>query len=412
MTTTVTSANATSALALQRLILDEDLEHLEDLISEFNLFDVLKIERRELQHSALLAWLLDPSGSHGLQDYFLRRFLTAAAAKAQDEGITGITPLDVDAWDLTNIEVATERHNIDVLLISQEDEFICIIENKIGASEHSDQLNRYLATVEREYEGLTRFPIFLTPDGMEPESDTAEPYVPLGYELIAGLIDRTLQTRGSTISSSIAAFLAQYARTLGRHVMTTNDNIDALALQIYQKHRGAIDLIIKAKPAFETKGWSILDSAMQRHERFFRRDFDSTHYHRFYAPALEEIPELHDGNGWTASGRILLFQVNYRERSLVLVLGPGPEATRRRVYERIQEPNAVPGVSIRRAQKLSGTWYQIYRRTLLGKDGSHEPDYEKGRRQVEAEIATFIEKDYWPLVNAIRRIFGLPLVSP
>ena len=117
MTTTVTSANATSALALQQLILDEDLEHLEDLLAEFNsldedlehledllaefnLFDVLKIERRELQHSALLAWLLDPTASHGLQDYFLRRFLTAAAQKAQDEGITGITPLDVDAWNL------------------------------------------------------------------------------------------------------------------------------------------------------------------------------------------------------------------------------------------------------------------------------------------------------------------------
>ena len=104
--TTNTSAYAASALALQRLILDEDLEHLEDLLAEFNLFDVLKIERRELQHSALLAWLLDPSASHGLQDYFLRRFLTAAAAKAQDDGITGITPLHVDAWELVLVQIS------------------------------------------------------------------------------------------------------------------------------------------------------------------------------------------------------------------------------------------------------------------------------------------------------------------
>ena len=410
--TTTPSVTATSKLALQQLILDEDLEHLEDLLAEFNLFDVLKIERRELQQSALLAWLLDPTASHGLQDYFLRRFLTAAAQKAQDEGITGITPLNVDAWDLANIEVATERHNIDVLLISQEDEFVCIIENKIGASEHSNQLNRYLATVEHEYQGLTRFPIFLTPDGMETESNTSEPYVPLGYEVIEGLIKRTLETRGSTISSGIAQFLEQYARTLGRHVMTSNDNIDTLALQIYQKHREAIDLIIKAKPAFETKGWSILDSAMERHERLFRRDFDSRLYHRFYAPDLEEIRELHDGKGWTESGRMLLFQVNYRERSLVLELGPGPEPTRKSVYELTQDPDAVPGVSMRRAQKLSGPWHRIYRRTLLGKDGSAEPDYEKGRSQVETEIATFIEQDYWPLINAIRVKFGLPPVSP
>ena len=70
--------------------------------------------------------------------------------------------------------------------------------------------------------------------------------------------------------------------------MTTNDNIDALALQIYDKHREAIDLIIKAKPAFEAKGWSILDSAMQRHERLFRSDFDNRLHHRFYAPDLNQ----------------------------------------------------------------------------------------------------------------------------
>ena len=40
--------------ALEQLVLDEDLERLEDLLAEFNLFDVLKVERREPQHSALL----------------------------------------------------------------------------------------------------------------------------------------------------------------------------------------------------------------------------------------------------------------------------------------------------------------------------------------------------------------------
>ena len=46
--------------ALQELILDGELERLEDLLAEFNLFDVLKIECRESQHLALLAWLYGP----------------------------------------------------------------------------------------------------------------------------------------------------------------------------------------------------------------------------------------------------------------------------------------------------------------------------------------------------------------
>ena len=69
-------SGVTPKQALQDFLMDEDLERLEDLLAEFNPFDVLKVERRETQHSALLAWLLDPRGSHGLRDYFLRRFLS------------------------------------------------------------------------------------------------------------------------------------------------------------------------------------------------------------------------------------------------------------------------------------------------------------------------------------------------
>ena len=61
--------------ALQNLILDREFETLEDQLAEFNLFDILKIEHKELQHSALLAWLLNPRGSHGLGNYFLRTCL-------------------------------------------------------------------------------------------------------------------------------------------------------------------------------------------------------------------------------------------------------------------------------------------------------------------------------------------------
>ena len=393
--------------------MDGDLERLEDLLAEFNPFDVLKIERRETQHSALLAWLLNPRGSHGLQDYFLRRFLSEAAAKAQEDGIGDVTALDVDGWDLGGIEVATERHNIDILLVDQDDEFVCIIENKIGAGEHSNQLARYLRIAEREYEGLLPFPIFLTPDGIDPNSESdAERYVPLGYERIAGLVDRTLRARGSSISTSVSGFLEQYARTLRRHVMTDADNIDELALQIYNKHRAAIDLIIKAKPALEAKGWDVLDSAIARYEPLLQGDGNSKWYHRFYMPELDGIPELRGGHGWTASGRVLLFEVKYNSRALALVVGPGPEATRRRLYNLAQTPDGVPGVSMRRTQNLSPTFHTLYSRTLLGKEGSSGPDYQRGRQHVEAEVAAFFDNDYWPLVNAIRAAFGLPASSP
>ncbi len=405
----------TKVEALQSLVLSPELEHLEDLLAEFNLFDVLGIARRELQHSAFLAWLLDPQGSHGLRDYFLRRFLSEATAKAGELGIAHVTPLDVDGWKLRDIEVATERHNIDILLIGENDRFVCLIENKIGGGEHSGQLSRYFKTVKTDYKGLIALPVFLTPDGVGPDAeDDAESWVPIGYEKVADLIDRTLKTRGSTISAGVAGFLDQYARTIRRHVLdiTDNkDNIDELALQIYNNHRVAIDLIIAAKPGLEVKGWDIIHSAVDQHAPLLKADHHGKIYHRFYSPELDDIPELKRGSGWTESGRILLFEFKYRERTLALIIGPGPEETRKRLYNLAQRDGGVPGVKMIRRKNLSGTWHSVYSKTLIRKQSTPEPDYEKARSQVEQVIAEFYENDYWPIVNAIRGEFGLPAAS-
>ena len=144
--------------ALERLVLDEDLERLEDLLAEFNLFDVLKVERREPQHSALLAWLLDPRGSHGLGStscvaFSLKlrwRLASVESGKSHRSSWTD--------GSSTTLKWRPNAHRIDIMLVAEADEFVCLIENKIGAGEHSNQLSRYLDTVEREYEGPQSIP--------------------------------------------------------------------------------------------------------------------------------------------------------------------------------------------------------------------------------------------------------------
>lgn len=113
--------------ALQALILDPKLGRLEDMLAEFNLFDVPGIARREVQHSALLAWLLDPRGSRGLRDYFLRAFLIEAAAAERERGIDIKSPFEVDGWTFRDLEVLREHRDTDILLIAREDGFICLI---------------------------------------------------------------------------------------------------------------------------------------------------------------------------------------------------------------------------------------------------------------------------------------------
>ena len=391
--------------ALQNLILDRDFERLEDQLAEFNLFDVLGVEHKELQHSALLAWLLNPRGSHGLGDYFLRKFLSDLAREATLRGTTSITPITVDGWKLDDVEVVTERHHIDVLVIAPTDEFVCLIENKIKAAEAPGQLCRYLDDVKTQYEGQP-FPIFLTPDGREPEDEkAAAKYVPFGYDGVERLISQTLEARRSTLSNRVRGFLEQYQSTLGRHVMETGDSIEELAQQIYEKHQTAIDLIIKSRPAVKPTDWHIIDGAIEQYAPRLEADQHDDWAHRFYVPEFDEVSDLMRANGWTESGRLLLFEAKYTSRRLSLVIGPGPQEIRQRLYDLSQREDGIPGVRMVNASSLSRKWQTIYWILLPAKPRKPLPDYRSAKAEIEQAIENFFQNDYPQLVCAIRAEF-------
>ena len=411
--TNAQQSSPTSKEALQNLILDPDLGRLEDHLAEFNLFDVLGIARRELQHSAFLAWLLDPRGSHGLRDYFLRGFLSRAARDAHDQGISAPTPFHVDAWRFHDIEVATERHYIDILLLDRSDGFVCSIENKVNIGEHSDQLRRSLETIEEEYAGLDPFPIFLAPKETTPQSEEdAERYVRFTYQEIAQLISKVLDTRGSTISTDVASFLKQYNRTLRRHVLDAKDkdnleedNIEELAYQIYNNHKAAIDVIISAKKAKPSIDWDVTGTIVEEYApdlRPYPIPVTATE-HNFYSEGLEEIPEL-KGGGFK-SGRALRFAFRHPgdKLGLILEIGPADQKTRERLYQ-LTRRRELP---FKKVQKLTTKYTIIYNRPILGQSYYDPFDPDKAKPKVEQAIREFYENDYWPMVNAIREEFGL-----
>ncbi len=385
--------------ALQNLILAPDLQRLEDLLAEFNLFDVLEVWHRELQHSAFLAWLLNPRGSHGLRDYFLRRFLSEAARAAQEQGVEAPTPFDVDSWALIDVEVVRERHHIDILILSGVDHFACLIENKIFSREIPGQLREYLNTVEQEYTELIPFPVFLTPEGIEPqEKEDAERYVPLSYQQVASILDRTLETRRTTMSASVEDFLKQYTDALRKHVMDTRTNVQELAYQIYNNHQEAIDLIIEAK-AKPTQRWDLIEPIIEQYSEFLKYDSRARYLVRYYATHLEDIPELHQAEGWSPTNRILLFEFKYvgDEVILYLYLGPGPEQLRRRIFQIAQQNNA----HFETGRTLASKWNFMYRKPIFNRSDDPAAIGPKVKRV----IAELLKNDYWPMVNAIRAEF-------
>lgn len=106
----------------------------------YNLFSILNIERYELKHSALIANLLDPKGSHGCGDAFLRAFFEIAL-KGTAYPFENSTPLDSRTEHYTGPIAGDTGGRIDILVKSSH--YGLIIENKIYAGDQDKQLIRY-----------------------------------------------------------------------------------------------------------------------------------------------------------------------------------------------------------------------------------------------------------------------------
>lgn len=152
--------------ALQNFLLDiECLDELLPWTGTFNLFDVLKISRTEIRHSNMLGWLLNPNENHGMGDAFFKAILQRLVENDVDGRYEVFRILLMDFYSFS---VLREWRNIDILLISAEEKTVIAIENKVGAHEHSNQLNRYREILEKDYPEYNRLFVFLTPDGEIP----------------------------------------------------------------------------------------------------------------------------------------------------------------------------------------------------------------------------------------------------
>ncbi len=186
--------------ALEALVVDNpDIERLEVLLGQFNIFEALRAVRQEVRHSDFLAYLLDPTQNHGLGDEFARRLLQKALTLANTQPLP-LSPIDLDIWSLNELVVQREWQNIDLLLSDEPHRLAVIIENKIDSSEHSDQLERYLGIVRQHHPEWNILGLYLSPDGDAPSHET---YIPLDYATVCKIVERLIESRSSTIGADI-----------------------------------------------------------------------------------------------------------------------------------------------------------------------------------------------------------------
>ncbi len=224
------------------LVENQELEILNARLSGFNLFDVLRVDKAEIRHSNVLAWLLSPDGSHGLGPIFLRRFLSRLLMDSGPDNLS-LTPSQVELMNLADVEVLREWQHIDVLVRSPGNRWCLLIENKIKSKESKGQLTRYMARVREEMPDYEVIPVFLTLEGEDPsEAGQEAGFVPLSHVQVLELAEEIVKQHNSRIPLDAHTFLTHYLETLRRLTMQDQELID-LCKAIYRKHRVAIDLI-------------------------------------------------------------------------------------------------------------------------------------------------------------------------
>ena len=109
---------------------------------KFNIFTITKIERLEVNtHSAMIAELLDPNGSHGQGDIFLIKFIDCISKCLAPSVMKG------KLIDFSNVKLFKEKsynlgkNRIDIIV--EFNNFVFFIENKIDASDGDEQIKRY-----------------------------------------------------------------------------------------------------------------------------------------------------------------------------------------------------------------------------------------------------------------------------
>jgi hypothetical protein len=225
---------------------NQSMTKIETHLNRFNPIRVMKIERKEIRHSAILSWLLNPGENHGLGDKFLKAFLGEALRGHSSLGSP--TALDIARADLRDSTVRREWQNIDIFIYSEKNAWGFVIENKFDSKQHEGQLAKYLdgvsAGLGKLADNLSVRGIFLTLHDEEPEDAR---YAPINYEAICQFLPRFIGQEAHLLTAEVRTFLQHYNEIIAEETgMNAESNeMEKLARQLYRENKKALDFIMQ-----------------------------------------------------------------------------------------------------------------------------------------------------------------------
>jgi len=207
------------------IVNNEAMERLEVELRTFNPFSVLKIGTHEIRHSNVLAWLIDPSGNHYLGDKILKKMIMEIIVNNEDVVPEGLGLQEIQLANFYDAFVSREKNNIDILVKSDRNNFVLLIENKIYSKESKGQLKRYLDTIKQNYANYKVLPVLLTLEGNNPEEDSN--YCSFSHRGLHRIISSVSGLYKDSTPKAVHDFINYYLSTL-REVLQMDENIVTL----------------------------------------------------------------------------------------------------------------------------------------------------------------------------------------
>jgi hypothetical protein len=219
---------------------DPKVGELINLYYEKSLPEILGVNRDENSHSNFLAWILNPSESHKLRDFALKKFMGNMANSKLLK--TGALPPDIrgmlsgGAYTVRDTAITREKKlgpagRVDILVETavrpdspKGEETECkiriIIENKVESAEGQNQTQRYYNHYNNHKDSYFNLFAYLTPlssirlEELEESECGCKEFVQLNYQLIVNtILEPALEMN---IPEHVKSKITEYIRSLSK----------------------------------------------------------------------------------------------------------------------------------------------------------------------------------------------------
>lgn len=189
-------------------------EYLQKYYNSEDIASIYGVSKYEIKHSNVLSWILNPKRDEAIDYLPIRNLLKLIQEK--NSYYDFFNELDLNITKIDKVQIQREKYNIDILItlkINNED-YLIVLENKLEALVHDDQLNTYKSKVEEVYTSHKKLYVFLHP-GINSDSEkeaTDNQYVAITYQDLYDYILKALLEFGSDSKDKL--IISFYIHTL------------------------------------------------------------------------------------------------------------------------------------------------------------------------------------------------------